>query len=210
MLSAALSGFFLSFSLILAIGAQNAFVFRQGLLAKHVHLVVWFCAVSDAILICAGVFGLGHVLAPVMAEYEAAIFAAAALWLSWYGAVRLRSALMISDSLAVQNQDGKTRSALKILGAIALITWLNPHVYIDTVLLIGTLSLGFEGGDKISFAIGASIASASFFASLGYGAARLHRYMTHPRAWQLVDFGTAAIMFIFAAIMLFQAIPEQS
>lgn len=204
MVSAFISGFVLSFSLILAIGAQNAFVFRQGLTAKHVHLVVWFCAVSDAVLICAGVFGVGNILAPIMREYESIIFLTASLWLGFYGFLRLRSALTQSEALDSQQHQNGPKQALRILGALGLITWLNPHVYIDTILLIGTLSLGFTGSTKVAFAIGACIASASFFSILGYGAAKLNKYMVHPKSWQIVDFITAGIMFSFAVIMFVQ------
>lgn len=204
MLAALTSGFMLSFSLILAIGAQNAFVFRQGLTARHVHLVVWFCALSDALLICAGVFGVGSLIAPIMDDYHSFIFLLAALWLGFYGVLRLRSAYLNIEALDGDTDRKNPKEAIQILTALFLITWLNPHVYIDTVLLIGTLSIGFDGYSKTAFAIGACCASLSFFSLLGYGAAKLSRYMVHPRSWQIVDYITAAIMFSFAGIMLWQ------
>ena len=203
MIAAFGTGFAISFGLILAIGAQNAFVLRQGLSRQYVTMVVLFCALSDAVLICAGVFGLGSLFAPIMHEFQDIIFAGAALWLGWYGTMRLYSAYKHNQTmLDASAMAGATRWS--VLMAVALMTWLNPHVYLDTLLLIATLSLGLEMLDKIAFAVGACLASLIFFSALGFGATQLSPLMKTARSWQIADIIIAVIMFVLAMSMLFQ------
>ncbi len=203
MLAAFSSGFAISFGLILAIGAQNAFVLRQGLTRQYVTMVVLFCAVSDAVLICAGVFGLGRLFAPIMQEFQNIIFAGAAIWLGSYGAMRINSA-RLQHRLIAESDGRPCASRWQVLVSIALMTWLNPHVYLDTLLLIATLSLGLEMAGKLAFATGACLASLIFFCALGFGATRLGPLMKTARSWQIVDIVIAGIMFVLAISMLAQ------
>jgi len=205
MLSAALAGFALSLSLILAIGAQNSFVIRQGLLNQHVLAVVLFCGLADMMLICLGVLGLGRLMAPVFALYGSWLFALAALWLAGYGVLRLRDGLRMATSFEATAPSRSAAASLRrTLSVVAVLTFANPHVYLDTVILLGSLSVPYVGADKLAFAVGASVASLTFFAVLGFGARRLSRYMTSPRAWQIIDFATAFVMLLFAGLLLTQ------
>ena len=207
MFSAALSGFALSLSLILAIGAQNSFVIRQGLLNQHVLAVVLFCSIADMTLICLGALGLGQLLAPIFNLYSQWIFGLAALWLAVYGILRFRDGLWMN----AHTDFGETNlyhpaqaSLTQTLSVLAVLTFANPHVYLDTVILLGTLSLPYAGSDKLAFVCGASAASLSFFGVLGFGARRFSRYMTSPRAWQVIDFATAFVMLMFAGMLVIQ------
>ena len=205
MISAALSGFALSLSLILAIGAQNSFVIRQGLLNQHVLAVVLFCGLSDMMLICLGVLGLGQLLTPVFDLYGAWLFALAALWLAGYGVLRLRDGLQMATSFDKASAPGLPQKSLaRTISVVAVLTFANPHVYLDTVILLGSLSVQYQEGEKLAFTAGASAASLLFFSVLGFGARRFSRYMTSVRAWQLIDFATAFVMLLFAALLLTQ------
>lgn len=205
MISAALSGFALSLSLILAIGAQNSFVIRQGLLNQHVLAVVLFCGLSDMMLICLGVLGLGKLLTSVFDLYGAWLFALAALWLAGYGVLRLRDGLQMATSFDKASAPGLPQTSLaRTISVVAVLTFANPHVYLDTVILLGSLSVPYQEGEKLAFTTGASAASLLFFSVLGFGARRFSRYMTSVRAWQLIDFATAFVMLLFAALLLTQ------
>lgn len=205
MISAALSGFALSLSLILAIGAQNSFVIRQGLLNQHVLAVVLFCGLSDMMLICLGVLGLGQLLTPVFDLYGAWLFALAALWLAGYGVLRLRDGLQMATSFDKASAPGLPQTSLaRTISVVAVLTFANPHVYLDTVILLGSLSVPYQEGEKLAFTAGASAASLLFFSVLGFGARRFSRYITSVRAWQLIDFATAFVMLLFAALLLTQ------
>lgn len=205
MISAALSGFALSLSLILAIGAQNSFVIRQGLLNQHVLAVVLFCGLSDMMLICLGVLGLGKLLTSVFDLYGAWLFALAALWLAGYGVLRLRDGLQMATSFDKASAPGLPQTSLaRTISVVAVLTFANPHVYLDTVILLGSLSVPYQEGEKLAFTAGASAASLLFFSVLGFGARRFSRYMTSVRAWQLIDFATAFVMLLFAALLLTQ------
>lgn len=182
-MSAFLPGFLLGASLIVAIGAQNAFVLRQGLRREHVFAVSLVCAVSDAILIAAGVAGFGALvtavpwLAPVMRFGGAAFlcgYGLRSLWAAWRHAGALNPADDIAKSL------GAT------IAACLAFTWLNPHVYLDTIVLLGSVSTRYGDGRGL-FAAGAMTASFLFFFSLGYGARLLRPLFANPRAWQVLD-----------------------
>ena len=133
------TGFVLGFSLILAIGAQNAFVLRQGLLRRHVFVVVLFCALADMLLIVAGVAGVSLMIADFAERHAPLLFGIAALWLAAYGGLRLRSAVRAGSALAGEGQEGGSLAAT--VATVAILTFGNPHVYLDTVVLIGTVSL---------------------------------------------------------------------
>ena len=172
------SGFSLGLSLILAIGAQNAFVLKQGIKKQHVFLVCIICALSDAVLIFAGVSGLGY----VVERYQ--VIKTAALWggfvfLSIYGLRSLYSAFSASHTLT--SGDEEARGAAKTALLTLAFTWLNPHVYLDTALLLGSVSTKF--GERAGlFGVGAMCASFAFFFSLGYGARFLAPLFKKPAA----------------------------
>lgn len=199
MISAAYTtGFSVGFSLILAIGAQNAFVLRQGLRNEYVLAVVVTCALSDAVLIFFGVSSFRQVLMfapwidPLM-RYGGAAF------LAWYGTRSLISAARQGDGMLVAESGGLPFSS--VIGTCLAFTWLNPHVYLDTVVLVGTISTRFPGQELI-FAAGASTASCVFFASLGYGARLLRPVFAKPQAWRVLDLLIGVIMWAIAISLL--------
>ena len=194
MILAAATGFSTAFALILAIGAQNAFVLRQGLMRAHVFWVCLICAASDAVLITAGVAGFGAVVAryPALPEFMAL---AGAAFLFVYGALRLRSALRGGEALDLS---GRAQPLGVAIVTCLAFTWGNPHVYLDTLALIGAVSTAFEGGEKVAFGIGAMTSSFVFFFGLGYGARLLAPVMRRPRAWQVLDAGIGVLMWVLA------------
>lgn len=195
MISAAITGFATAFSLILAIGAQNAFVLRQGLLRQHVFALCLFCALSDAILISAGVLGFGW-LVTLNPNFPTLMALGGAGFLIVYGAIRLRAAL--SGQSAISDVPEQTALA-SVLTTAAALTWLNPHVYLDTLGLIGAVSTGYEApAQKLAFGIAASFSSFVFFFSLGYGAQFLAPLMRTARAWQALDLLIALVMWSIA------------
>ena len=194
MLSIALEGFAISLGLIVAIGAQNAFVLRQGLIRSHIFVVCCICAISDATLIAAGVLGVGAWLA----EYEQGAFwisMAAIAFLVVYGILRVKSAL---DPQAMSiSESGEDNLSTVVFTTLAF-TWLNPHVYLDTLVLLGSASSRYDGPEREFFGIGAALASFIFFFSLGYGARLLSPFMENPKAWRYIDGGIAIVMFTIA------------
>lgn len=194
---ASVAGFFTGLSLIIAIGAQNAYVLRLGLMRHHVLAVVLFCAISDALLIVAGVAGLGAVIQQLPLLLEVFRYAGAA-YLIWFGVSAIRRALK-PQSLEAQ---GQALPLLKTLGTMAALTWLNPHVYLDTVILLGSIGNQFEP-NQWWFVLGAASASFVWFFSLGYGAKLLSRFMSSVRFWQVLDLVIAAVMFAIAGSLLF-------
>ena len=190
------TGFALGFSLLIAIGAQNAFVLRQGLLRQHVFAVVLFCAVADMALIVVGVGGLSLLIADVAARYEAALFGLAALWLAGYGVMRLRSAIRANAAIKADAAGSDSLAAVLTTGAV--LTFGNPHVYLDTVVLLGTVSVRFTGINKLAYGTGAATASFVFFFALGYGASLLAPQMQRPNAWRVLDTIIAVVMFALA------------
>lgn len=196
---AAVAGFTLGFSLILAIGSQNAFVLRQGLRRSHVFAVCLTCAVSDALLITAGVGGFGQ-LSEVAPWFGAAMRYGGAAFLFVYGLISFRSAWRGSDGMSAEGQGaGSLRAAL--LTCLAL-TWLNPHVYLDTVVLLGSISAQYPGA-RLEFGLGAVVSSFVFFFSLGFGARLLAPIFARPRAWQVLDFGVGLTMWVIALSLIF-------
>lgn len=193
------TGMMMSLSLIVAIGAQNAFVLRQGLRGEHVLAVCLACAISDAILITVGVTSFRTVsewlpwLEPVM-RYGGAAF------LTWYGVKSLMSALRSKEALAADSSLPKTDLFRTLLACLAL-TWLNPHVYLDTVVLLGTISTQFTGSQG-SFAVGAVLGSFVFFFALGYGAIKLRPVFERPTAWRILETLIALVMWIIAFKLL--------
>jgi L-lysine exporter family protein LysE/ArgO len=198
MFSTYLTGLGMGLSLIVAIGAQNAFVLRQGLRNEYVLAVCLACAVSDAILILVGVTSFRQIAAilpwldPVM-RYGGAAF------LIWYGLKSLISALRSLGALEIG--EGNAASFRRVLLTCLALTWLNPHVYLDTMVLLGTLSTRFVGEEMV-FAAGAVTASFVFFFGLGYGATWLRPIFTRPAAWRVLEAVIAVIMWAIAFKLL--------
>jgi L-lysine exporter family protein LysE/ArgO len=187
-----LAGLLLGASLIVAIGAQNAFVLRQGLLQAHRFSVALFCALSDTALIAAGVGGLG-VAVGQHPRLLASIACIGALVLIGYGVQALRRAL--HPQVLTPDTHGDTGSMWRVLATCAGFTWLNPHVYLDTVLLIGSLASAWPApGPRMLFAIGAATASFIWFFTLAYGARLLVPVFRKPMAWRVLDVLIAIIM----------------
>ncbi len=198
MTGAFLTGFATGLSLILAIGAQNAFVLRQGLLRAHVLPLVLFCAASDAALIAAGVAGFGA-LAEAHQTFPKAMALAGAAFLLVYGATRLRAAWTGTSALALE---GETQGLGRTLAIAAAFTWANPHVYLDTLGLIGAVSTRFAGPARLAFGLGAATASFAFFFALGYGARLLAPLLTSAASWRLLDTAIGLTMWAIAAGLL--------
>ncbi len=210
-----LSGLGLGLSLIVAIGAQNVFVLRQGIRREHVLPVVIICAVSDALLIAAGVAGLGFVIsaAPwlvVVARWAGALFLLAygilAARRAWRGGEQLRVDPADAERSSARSSRGgtstATRTALAPVIATALaLTWLNPHVYLDTVLMLGSIA-ATHGDDRWLFATGAITASILWFTALGFGARYLGRWLRTERSWRILDALIAVVMITLAVSLV--------
>jgi len=191
-----LTGFFLGLSLILAIGAQNTFVLRQGIIGQHVFYTALFCALSDALLIIIGVVGISFFLNNLINQNLNLLFGLSSIWLSGYGVIRLKSAFKPNKTFEIEALSLK--GLFPTISVAAVLTFLNPHVYLDTMVLIGSVSQQFIGFHKITFAFGASIASFIFFFSLAYGSKLLVPLMQRPFSWRILDTLVALIMFTIA------------
>ncbi len=199
MLAAYLNGFGVSFSLILAIGAQNAFLLKQGLRREHVLPLVLVCAVSDAILMTVGVFGFAA-LAEVLPEIAPVMLWLGVVFLFLYGAFSFKRAWTGGEALDPAIGAGLTlRSAVLFCLAI---TWLNPHVYLDTVLLVGSIATRFAGVE-VAFWAGAVSSSFVFFFGLGYGARLLAPMMARPVSWRILEVLIGCIMWAIALGLIF-------
>ena len=196
MLSAFLTGLFLGLSLIVAIGAQNAYVIRSGILKNHIFYIALFCAISDSLLIILGIAGISFFLKDFINEFSNIIFGFSALWLFSYGLLRIRSAL-INNYITVDN-NSESSSLLKAISIVAVFTFVNPHVYLDTMILIGSISQQFLDTNRIYFAIGACSASFIWFFTIAYGAKLLAPIMQKPSHWKTLDLLIASIMFVIA------------
>ncbi|NYE19298.1 LysE family transporter [Microbacterium immunditiarum] len=219
MVPSALAGFGLGLSLIVAIGAQNLFVLRQGLRREHVLVVAAICAASDSVLIALGVSGVGLVLLAVPWIIDVVRWAGA-LFLAGYGILALRRALTPSGQVLDARADAdapadaaasaahraaaatksRTRLVPVVLTCLAL-TWLNPHVYLDTVFLIGSVA-NTHGDARWIFAVGAMAASVLWFFGLALGARYLSRWLSTPRAWRILDGVIAVVMFAIAVSLV--------
>lgn len=199
-LSSSLRGFALMAGLIVTIGAQNAFVLRQGLRREHVGAVVAFCVLADAALTAAGVAGAGAALGG-MPGLARALALGGAAFLGWYGVEALRRAVRPG---ALRGGDDPAALSLRTaLGRAAAFTLLNPHVYIDTVMLAGSVGAAEpDGGGGPSFVLGAGAASALWFVGLGYGARLLAPVFARPAAWRVLDGTVAALMAALCLVLL--------
>ncbi|PIT72789.1 LysE/ArgO family amino acid transporter [Limnohabitans sp. G3-2] len=192
-------GLLLSLGLIVAIGAQNAFVLRQGLRREHVGSVVAFCAVADAVLITGGVFGMAQALGerPLLAQ---ALALGGAAFLAMYGWRALQRARQTSALDVTSTGQGLGRVA--VLAQAAAFTLLNPHVYLDAVLLVGSIGAQQPSSMQGWFAAGASSASLLWFSALGFGARWLAPWFARPRAWQVLDALIGVTMWVLSALLI--------
>lgn len=194
MYSAFFNGFALGASLIIAIGAQNAFILKQGLLRQHVFILCLICAASDGLLIAAGVGGLGTLVSSHPALVQA-VTLFGALFLAAYSFIAFRRAFHDS-SMGVS---GEGTSLKKAVAACLAFTFLNPHVYLDTVLLLGGLSSRYSGDARTAYGAGAVVASFVWFFGLGYGARLLLPLFQKPMAWRILDVIIGIVMALIAA-----------
>ncbi|MBB1601128.1 LysE/ArgO family amino acid transporter [Variovorax sp. UMC13] len=198
-LSALPHGFAMSLVLIVAIGAQNAFVLRQGLRREHVTAVVVFCALGDALLVALGVLGMAQLLQGRPGLAAAMAFAGAA-FLAAYGLRSLWRARRVQGGLVEAGRGAASRRA--VLAQAAAFTLLNPHVYLDTVLFVGGTGAQYAGPARAGFVAGAALASALWFSALGFGARLLAPWFERPRAWQWVDGAIGCAMLLLAWLLL--------
>ena len=200
--SAFFTGFFLGLSLIVAIGAQNVFVLRQGILRQHVLYIALFCSIADSLLIVLGIAGISYFFEDFIIEYSEVIFGIASFWLFMYGVLRLRSALRSNSTITSSNQES---SNLKnVISIITILTFANPHVYLDTMILIGSISQQFLDLNRIYFAFGACSASFVWFFGIAFGANLLTPVMQKPGHWRVLDSLIAIIMFVIAINLAYQ------
>lgn len=202
LLPAFTQGFLLSGGLIIAIGAQNMFVLRQGLKREHVVPIVISCALADATLIWAGVSGLGAILA-LVPGLSLILSLGGAAFLVWYGVSALRRAAR-PTALVVSGEAGLTLGAA--LAGTAAFTFLNPHVYIDTVMLMGAVGASLRPMERPPFIAGAALASLSWFSSLGFGARFLAPLFAKPGAWKALDLAIGVMMLALAASLVHGAL----
>jgi len=202
MLLAFTTGFFLGLSLIIAIGAQNAFVLRQGILRQHILFIALFCSISDSLLIIIGITGISYFLNDFIYEYSKIIFGISALWLIIYGVIRLISSF--KDKAIEINKDLKSKTLFNTFSIVSVFTFANPHVYLDTMILIGSVSQQFMEVNRFFFAIGACCASFVWFFCIAFGAKFLTPIMQKPSHWRTLDFIIALIMFAIAIDLAYQ------
>jgi L-lysine exporter family protein LysE/ArgO len=202
-LTAALAGFIASAGLIIAIGSQNAFVLRQGLLQRNVGLVVVTCALGDILLISCGVAGVGALVRQWPGLLQALRFGGA-MFLAVYGLLAARRVWRGAAGLAPGDEGDK--SGWLVLVACLAFTFLNPHVYLDTMILLGGLSTQYPGRAQWAFAAGACLASVTWFSTLGYGSRLLLPVFRSPVAWRVLDAFVAVFMLSLAALLLLHPI----
>lgn len=191
-----ISGFFSGLTLIVAIGAQNAFVIKQGLRREHVLLIVLICSISDALLIFLGSAGLGQLIQSIPELLEVVRWFGV-VYLLWFGVKSFKSAFT-NQSLSAA--EGQLSSKRMVVTTMLALTFLNPHVYLDTVILLGSIANQFEN-QRWLFSTGAALGSFVWFFSIGYGAKAASRFMSKPIFWKVLDLIIAAIMFTIAIFL---------
>jgi len=194
------AGLGLGLSLIIAIGAQNVFVLRQGIRRERVLVVVVICALSDAVLIATGVAGLGFLLETVPWLVDAARVLGAAVLLI-YGLLAARRAWRGDETLSPSGDEKRSGRLATVIAIAFALTWLNPHVYLDTVLMLGSIA-ATHGDARWLFAAGAILASIVWFTALGFGARGLARWLNTPRAWRILDAVIATVMIAIAVSLV--------
>lgn len=193
-----LPGFFTGLSLIIAIGAQNAFVIRQGLTKRYVFTVVAICTIIDASLIALGIGGLGAAIAGLPWLLEVIRWFGVA-YLTWFG---IKSLISATKNQTMDASGVESQSAGKVITTVLAMSLLNPHVYLDTVIFVGGVGNTF-GENRWFFAYGAMLASLVWFTSIGYGAKAASRFMSKPVFWKVLDGLIAVIMFTLAITLVF-------
>lgn len=191
-------GFFTGLSLIIAIGAQNAFVIRQGLTKRYVFTVVAICSIIDASLIALGIGGLGAAIAGLPWLLEVIRWFGVA-YLTWFG---IKSLISATKNQTMDASGVESKSAGKVITTVLAMSLLNPHVYLDTVIFVGGVGNTF-GENRWLFAYGAMLASLVWFTSIGYGAKAASRFMSKPIFWKVLDGLIAVIMFTLAITLVF-------
>ena len=199
-----INGFFLGFSLILAIGAQNSFVIRQGLAKNYIVLVVTFCALADMFLILIGIYGIGFLVEKFFNSFQHLIFMLAAIWIAWYGLAHARYAFKSFDKHFGKFLP-KQLTIKQTLSTLIILTFLNPHVYLDTVILLGMVSLQYKELELLAFGCGACFASIIFFCILGFGASAMSSFFNNRLAWRFLDLLISATMFFISFKLMFQS-----
>jgi len=193
-----LQGFGLGASMIIPIGAQNAYVLNQGIKRHHHLTTATICSVLDIVFISLGIFGGGALLSQNETLLMLVTLGGIA-FLAVYGSLSLKSAFTPQEEQTQLNQTLRGKQAV-ILGALA-VTVLNPHLYLDTVVILGSIGGQFEGQDRIAFAIGTMMASLVWFFSLSIGAAKLSPTLSQPRVKQGIDIAVAIMMYVIAALL---------
>ena len=197
MISEILRGALISASLIIAIGAQNLFVLKQGLLRNHIFYVSGICFICDFVLMSIGILGVGTFISnnPFITNILAIL---GALFLIWYGFKAFKSAIKGTSSMQVQSQDSNNNSLVKVILATLAITLLNPHVYLDTVVIVGGIAGTLNSEQKMAFLTGAVCVSFIWFFSIGYGARLLTPLFKQKRMWVVLDCLVGLVMFYIA------------
>lgn len=198
----AVLGFFTGLSLIVAIGAQNAFVLQQGIKRQHVLAVVLICGLTDALLEFLGILGIGFVIEQMPWLLELIRWGGVA-FLVWYAYTAVRRALRPEGLVA---KEGSTTTLKQTVVACLAISYLNPHVYLDTMVLVGSIGNAQGEPGRWWFLVGSMLASVTWFAALGFGARLLTRFFAAPRAWQILDWCIAVTMLVIAARLAFGGI----
>ncbi|MDF7668076.1 LysE/ArgO family amino acid transporter [Orbaceae bacterium ESL0727] len=201
MVTEILSGAMISASLIIAIGAQNLFVLKQGLLKEHIFWVCLICFLCDFVLLSVGVLGVGSFIGqyPLLTE-SLALFGA--LFLICYGSLALRSAWRGESSLKMTSTDNSKKRLMTVILSTLAVTLLNPHVYLDTVVIVGGIAGTLNNEQKIAFLIGAVCVSAIWFFGIGYGSRLLIPLFKQKRVWMILDCMVGVIMYYIAALLI--------
>ena len=199
-----IQGLLLGFSLIVAIGAQNLFVFNQGLIGKYVMIVCLFCSLSDALLILIGYSGL-YLIIENNVILQNFIILIGFLWLLGYGVLKIREGLYFNQesNLDIQISHTNNRNLYKTILAISGITWLNPHVYLDTVFLIGSISNSVQSEKQFSFLLGAISSSFLFFFFLGYMGFKIGPLIKSPNLWKKINISLGIIMIMISFNLIY-------
>ena len=199
-----LQGLLLGFSLIIAIGAQNLFVFNQGLIGKYVMIVCLFCSLSDALLILIGYSGL-YLIIENNIILQNFIILIGFLWLLGYGVLKIREGMYFDqeNNLDIQISNTNNRNLYKTILAISGITWLNPHVYLDTVFLIGSISNSVQSEKQFSFLLGAISSSFLFFFFLGYMGFKIGPLIKSPNLWKKINISLGVIMIMISFNLIY-------
>ena len=199
-----LQGLLLGFSLIIAIGAQNLFVFNQGLIGKYVMIVCLFCSLSDALLILIGYSGL-YLIIENNVILQNFIILIGFLWLLGYGVLKIREGMYFNQesNLDIQISHTNNRNLYKTILEISGITWLNPHVYLDTVFLIGSISNSVQSEKQFSFLLGAISSSFLFFFFLGYMGFKIGPLIKSPNLWKKINISLGIIMIMISFNLMY-------